>query len=190
MKLLSSEAATRKPWVSIWVHSEFILINSEKMSKSTGGFIILDDLIKLGFSPADYRMLILGAHYRSQLNFSYESMQQAKRSLAKLRNNILSLRSEAKSEIDEQVNINESYLKQFKAVLFNDLNSPQGLAILWKLLGDRALSPEERLQTAFKMDSVLGLQMDTWKEEVLEIDEHAQGLLEKRNTARKEKRLG
>jgi cysteinyl-tRNA synthetase len=78
-EIAQSEAATGKhPWVKYWIHNEFLIMDKGKMSKSKGGFITLQNLIDEGFDPLDYRYFLLGAHYRSQLQFSYEALEGAK----------------------------------------------------------------------------------------------------------------
>ena len=76
-EIAQSEAATGKRWVNYWLHNEFLLMDSGKMSKSKGGFLTLQSLIDEGFHPLDYRYFLLGAHYRTQLHFSFENLKAA-----------------------------------------------------------------------------------------------------------------
>jgi cysteinyl-tRNA synthetase len=80
-EIAQSEAATGiTPWVKYWLHNEFLVLDKEKMAKSDGNFITLQNLVDRGFDPLDYRYFLLGGHYRSQLQFSMEGMQGAKNS--------------------------------------------------------------------------------------------------------------
>jgi len=68
--IAQSESATGKKWVNYWLHNEFLITDKGKMSKSEGNVFVLNDIIKEGFSPLDYRFFLLGGHYRKQLAFS------------------------------------------------------------------------------------------------------------------------
>ncbi|HRV24799.1 MAG TPA: cysteine--tRNA ligase, partial [Sphaerochaeta sp.] len=77
-EIAQSEAATGKKWVNYWLHGEFLLDETGKMSKSKGEFLTLSLLKEKGFDPMDYRYFTLGGHYRSQLKFSFESLATAR----------------------------------------------------------------------------------------------------------------
>ncbi|HPA11570.1 MAG TPA: cysteine--tRNA ligase, partial [Treponemataceae bacterium] len=79
-EIAQSEGATGKKWVNYWLHNEFLVMDKGKMSKSSGEFLTLQYLIDKGFDPLDYRFFLLGGHYRSQLTFSWESMESARNS--------------------------------------------------------------------------------------------------------------
>ncbi|MCL2094291.1 MAG: cysteine--tRNA ligase [Treponema sp.] len=164
-EIAQSESATGKsPWVSYWVHNEFLVIDRGKMSKSSGSFLTLQSLIDEGFHPLDYRYFLLGGHYRSQLQFSMEALGGAKnarrslgdrlRHLASLCDDIPSLGSENLSQGPAN-----DYLERFNAALGDDLSSPRALAELWGLIRDPQVEPREALAAAFDMDQVLGLNL-------------------------------
>ncbi len=163
-EIAQSEAATgRKPWVRYWLHGEFLVLAKEKMAKSTGKFLTLGSLREQGYDPLDYRYLCLGAHYRSQLQFSLEALDGARAGRRNLVERIVRLR-----EADEQVNpaapgsiagkAAES-LEAFKSALADDLNMPRALAVLWDLLKDETVSPQQRLGAVGVMDRVIGLDL-------------------------------
>jgi cysteinyl-tRNA synthetase len=78
-EIAQSEAAIGKhPWVTFWVHNEFLVLGRGKMSKSTGGFLTLQTLVDAGYDPLDYRYFLLSGHYRSQLQFSYQALGGAR----------------------------------------------------------------------------------------------------------------
>jgi cysteinyl-tRNA synthetase len=161
-EIAQSEAATGKhPWVKYWVHNEFLVLNAGKMSKSDGGFITLQTLIEKGFHPLDYRFFLLGGHYRSQLQFSYEALEGAKNSRKNLVNQVKALAKKCKlplmKKIDEKT---ISYLDRFQTALENDLSTPRALAELWGLIKDNNLNPKEILAAVFVMDDVLGLDLE------------------------------
>ncbi|MBN2190641.1 MAG: cysteine--tRNA ligase, partial [Candidatus Aureabacteria bacterium] len=84
-EIAQSEAATGKKWVDFWLHGEFLIMDKGKMSKSAGEFTTLNTLTDKGFDPLDFRYLCLGAHYRTQLAFSYEALESARNGLKNLR---------------------------------------------------------------------------------------------------------
>jgi len=179
-EIAQSEGATQKPWVKIWMHGEFMKINDEKMSKSTGKFIVLDDLIKDGFEPMAYRFLCLGSHYRSQLNFTVDVMQNAASSLNRLKSQVIALKAEgSKSGL-----VSEKFKKEFISGICDDLNFPKALSVVWAVLGDKELKPAEKLSTLFDLDQVLGLGMESWKESSEAIPAEIQAIMQKRESAR------
>jgi cysteinyl-tRNA synthetase len=166
-EIAQSEAATGKsPWVHYWLHNEFLILDRGKMSKSSGGFLTLQSLVDEGFDPLDYRYFLLGGHYRSQLQFSWDSLKSAKNA----RNSLIDkIRNLAQPVSHAQITNNNllipnsfsasarNYLEAFNKAIENDLNTPQALAELWGLLRDGSIEPQEALAAAFDMDRVLGL---------------------------------
>ena len=84
-EIAQSEAATGQKYVRCWVHGEFLVLRAGKMSKSGGTFVTLQTLRDKGYDPLDYRYLCLTAHYRTQLEFTYESLDASRKSLQTLR---------------------------------------------------------------------------------------------------------
>jgi cysteinyl-tRNA synthetase len=83
-EIAQSEAATGKPFVRYWLHAAHLIVDSEKMSKSRSNFFTLRDLRERGHQPRPIRYLLLSAHYRKQLNFTFEGLQQAQAALSRL----------------------------------------------------------------------------------------------------------
>lgn len=185
-EIAQSEAATGKPWVSVWMHSEFILLNKEKMSKSKGGFLVLDDLINKGFDPLSFRMLVLSAHYRAQLNFSWEAVENAERNLDKLKKAVLRFKAESVSA-ESLSSTGQALMNEFDAAMYSDLNTPRALAALWKAINDPDMSAGEKLAVLYRMDEVFGFRLIEWEEESIAIPEEATELLNQRTRAREEK---
>ncbi|GMO59655.1 MAG: hypothetical protein Ta2G_19670 [Termitinemataceae bacterium] len=98
-EIAQSESATgKRPWVRYWVHNEFLVMDKGKMSKSHGSFVTLQNIIDMGFDPLDLRYLMLGAHYRSQLQFSNDALQSAANSRKSLVNTLKNLNEKLKSQ--------------------------------------------------------------------------------------------
>ncbi|MDR0527456.1 MAG: cysteine--tRNA ligase [Spirochaetaceae bacterium] len=161
-EIAQSESATgRHPWVQFWLHNEFLVLDRGKMSKSAGGFITLQNLVDSGFAPLDYRYFLLGAHYRSQLQFSNENLSGARNSrkslvqaLQRVAGNAAA--SEAPPPAGSKV---FEYIDAFDAALDSDLSTPRALAVLWGLVKDQTVKPEDMLWAVFQMDTVFGLSL-------------------------------
>jgi cysteinyl-tRNA synthetase len=157
-EIAQSEAATgKRPWVRYWVHNEFLVLDRGKMSKSSGGFLTLQSLVDAGYDPLDYRYFLLGGHYRSQLQFSWESLETAKNARRSLTERIrLLARGGPKKGASEGA---AAYSAAFDKALGDDLSTPRALAELWGLIRDPAVDPGEALSRALEMDQVLGLRL-------------------------------
>ncbi|MDR0721533.1 MAG: cysteine--tRNA ligase [Treponema sp.] len=169
-EIAQSEAATGKhPWVRYWVHNEFLVLDKGKMSKSTGSFLTLQALIDAGYDPLDYRYFLLGAHYRSQVQFSYEALTGARNArkslLDRIRERVKVLGTSLSWLRNKPLppSFTEgkggTYLAAFNAALDDDLATPRGLAELWGILRDPAVSAEDALLGVCAMDEVLGLNL-------------------------------
>jgi len=85
-EIAQSEAATGKPFAHFWFHTRFLLVEGEKMSKSQNNFFTLRDLVLKGYRPSSIRFLLASVPYRTQLNFTFDGLQQATASVDRLRN--------------------------------------------------------------------------------------------------------
>lgn len=189
-EIAQTEAATGKPWVKYWVHSEFALINDEKISKSKNNFIQLSDLEKEGYEPEAFRLLVLGSHYRKHMPFTKESMSNASISWLKLKSAIIKLRiPDSKQSGVSEAQIKSdllTYSDEFKAAIFNDLNTPLALASIWKVLGSD-LPNQVKLGLLYSFDNVLGLNLEAIEEKTIDIPEELDKLLKARILARANK---
>ena len=94
-EIAQTEAATGHKWVNYWIHGEFLLMDTGKMSKSKGNFVTLGVLEEEGFEPLDFRFLCLGGHYRTQLQFSYDALNAARHSRRNLLDRIAAIKEAA-----------------------------------------------------------------------------------------------
>ncbi len=186
-EIAQSEGATGKPWVALWMHGEFLLLNKEKMSKSKGGFITLQTVIDQGIDPLAYRLMCLTGHYRGQLSFSDETLQNAASTLKKLKSSIISLKANGTNGNKATLPSNSSYLSEFNQAIFDDLNAPKAFASVWAAISDTKLSNSEKLGLLYKMDDVLGFGFSAWQEEVVAISSEIQTLIDQRDAARQSK---
>lgn len=178
-EIAQSEAATGVPLARFWVHSEFLLVDGGRMGKSLGNGYTIEDLQTRGFDPLDYRWFVLGAQYRSKLNFTWEGLGAAKSALSKLKTAYLSWGSDSGSVL-------EQLEAGFRAALEDDLNTPKMLAIVWELVKSEAAAADKRA-TLLAFDDVLGLNISDWKQEELVIPPSIRALAEARWQSRLEK---
>lgn len=170
--------------VNYWLHNDWLVFDGEKMSKSLGNNILATDLVKKGHDPLSLRYLILNSHYRTGLNFTYDSLKGAEVALKKLRNIISDLRRE-KEEKNDSKKV-DTYKKKFKEALNNDLNIPQALAVLWKVTKSD-LEPSDKLTLIFDFDKVLGLNLESYKKEEIEVSQKIKDLIKERDSLREQK---
>ncbi|MEK7082420.1 MAG: cysteine--tRNA ligase [Patescibacteria group bacterium] len=178
-EIAQSEGAYGTPLARIWMHGEFLLISGSKMAKSAGGFYTLDALAEKGFSPIAFRYLVLTAHYRSQMNFTWESLSAAQRSLERLSNFVRSLH-ETKSYIPKYrdripvsgIRSLEKYSMAFERGVSDDLNMPKVLAVVWELVTAYNKNPDafsvKSMRAALNdFDRVLGLGLKNMKKKAV-----------------------
>lgn len=171
-EIAQSEGATGKKWVNYWLHNEFLVIQKDKgndgdqaakMSKSSGNFLTLQSLIDKGYDPLDYRFFLMGAHYRSQAKFNWNSMDSAKNSRRALIQRVAKIFQnwDGKDIVEEKLcQKAKDYLVKFTSALENDLSTPQALSVLQVCVKDSELKTEEIIFLIRKMDSVLGLKLE------------------------------
>ena len=192
-EIAQSEGAFGHRWVNYWLHNEFLIMKSGKMSKSKGEFITLQSLVDEGYQPLDYRYFLLGGHYRSQHVFSPESLEGARSARKSLAARVAVLRRDLENgplpPLDRLGNDAQGRLNAFDASLGDDINTPRALAELWRLIKDDEISAEERLAALLSMDEVLGLDLHRAGDEsdAPEEDHELQGLLEERQRSRENK---
>lgn len=191
-EIAQSEAATGKKWVNYWIHGEFLVLDKGKMSKSGGSFITLQTLIDKGYDPLDYRYFCLGAHYRTQLQFSYEALDSAKIARKSLNKKVGQLKKACSSTASELKDENlKTLLAQFYQDCDEDMSMPKALSRLYAVLKTEA-EPAQKWFVLCKMDEIFGLRLDQVasdeeKENPLQLEGEAALLFEKRVEARKSK---
>ena len=191
-EIAQSEAALGKKWVNYWLHGEFLVRGRIKMSKSKGNFLTISDLEEKGYKPLDYRYYLLGAHYRSQLEFSLEAFNGAKTAFKKLKDRILNLKEALSIDGAPTGDVEDfeikgkalDYLSSFESNAFNDMNMPRCLSDLWGIIRDDEIDASAKLNVIFRMDSILGLGLKELKKNETLLDNEINVLIEQRNKAR------
>ena len=168
-----------------WMHCEFLLVDGGKMSKSLGNIYTISELEEKGYEPLAYKLFCFSSHYRNKLNFTFEGLDGAQKSLNRLRSSYKAhfqgtdiLNNEDK---DKLVNIENNFHKAIN----DDLNMPLAMSFVWEAAKFNKKS-KEVANLLKKFDSVLGLSID--KENKKEdIPEEILKLVNDRNEARKNK---
>ncbi|MFH2204316.1 MAG: cysteine--tRNA ligase [Elusimicrobiota bacterium] len=153
-EIAQAEAATGKPFVRCWMHAEFLIMNKAKMAKSAGGFIKLADLEEKRIDPLDYRYFCFGAHYRKQLEFSWEGLQAARTARRRLRDRVRGWLAESAAGVESAAVAQAR--RDFSATLADDLNVPEALACVYGVL-DNLGSAGERIAFLREAEKVLAL---------------------------------
>ena len=185
-EIAQSKGACGKIPAKFWMHGEFLLINGGKMSKSLGNVYLMEDIIQRGYNPLVYKIFCFTAHYRNKLNFTWEGMDAAATSLARLQEGYYK-HLEGNKTISQEV-IQEYKLKFLEAIN-DDLNMPLAMSVVW----DVVKQPEKSKQYAdllLDFDKVLGLRLqETQRQETtsLELPPEIEELLQKRKEARERK---
>jgi cysteinyl-tRNA synthetase len=178
-EIAQTQVARSTRLANYWMHAYFLQLQESKMSKSSGEFLRLKVLIDKGYEPAAYRFLCLGAHYRSHLNFSWESLDAAGVALGRMRSAFYALPQGGTPDARA--------LQQFRDFINDDLNVPRALALAWEVLRSD-LPGEAKRATLVEFDRVFGLQLAEWQPKSEEIPTEIAALLEARQKARVEKR--
>ena len=146
--------ADGEPWVRWWLHGEFINLGGAKISKSTGGGVLVSDLIDRGYHPLVYRYLLLQAHYRSQTEFSWAAMDSAQAGLRRLLDRYASARSKRGQRLGA---VAADHLDAFDRAVSDDLNTPRALAAVFAASRDDRLTDADLTALANRFDAVLAI---------------------------------
>jgi cysteinyl-tRNA synthetase len=148
---------------NIWMHNNFLVERSGKMSKSAGEFLRLQLLIDKGYHPLAYRLMCLQAHYRSELEFSWEGLQAA---LVRLKRMVMAWERltqtppKAAGSPTAMEQILSNHESAFAGTISEDLNTAVALTVFEELLADKEISSDFRLDLLRKFDAVLGFEFD------------------------------
>lgn len=168
----SESASGKKPFVKYWVHHNFLRVDGEKMSKSLGNFYTIEDVKKKGFSPMALRWLLLSSHYRSELNFTWDSLAGAQKAYEKLGKEVgewgeanldavISQKGKKPTQLPSDSTLLSAQAQDLDtrlwSVLRDDLNTPQAVAVVWELVNSH-LPKAEKYRLWQDWNQVLGIQ--------------------------------
>ena len=191
-EIAQSTCASGKKFVNYWVHTRFLLVDGKKMSKSKGNFYTLSDIIQKGYLPSDLRMLYIMSHYRSQMNFTFTSLNQAKKNRQTIQKAIDRLKS--KNELKAKNLDFTKFKTDFETAMNDDLNTPKALSCILNLitqinktLDNFSISNHHEILSFLNnsVENVLGIKIESDTNQ--EISEELQQILSQRADARKNK---
>jgi cysteinyl-tRNA synthetase len=174
-EISQTEAAYGTRLANFWMHGYFLITNDAKMSKSAGEFLRVQLLIDKGYDPIAYRYLCLSAHYRTQMNFSWESLDAAQTGLMRLRTAVYAL--------GEPTTPDAAYVARFIDIVNEDLNFPQALALMHEALKSDLSGPVKKA-TLLKFDEALGLGLAAWIPAVVNVPANVRAVADARWAAR------
>ncbi len=180
-EIAQSEGVTGKPFVNYWLHYSFLNVNGEKMSKSLGNYVRIQDVLDKGINPLALRYLYLGAQYRSHQNFTWEALSGAETALQNAYRAYNELGNPGEAVPHQEA------LDVFVRALENDLNTPEALACMWSVLKDTSISDAVKRSTIDIFDTVLGFDFKKQYEQSQNIPEDILELISNRDEARKNK---
>lgn len=193
-EIAQSEGATGKQFVRTWVHSNFLQVDGNKLSKSLQNSYTLDDLQERGFAPMVFKMFVLQSHFQTEANFTWEGLRAAQtrlqelQAVADLRFQLLSGESENEQAGAFELQLTE-YIKKIKDDLDNNLNTPKVVATLSAFVQyvdanrPHSTTAQSFNQTLATIDELLGLSL--LKSTDLQAEQYA--LIAKRTAAREKK---
>ena len=179
-EIAQTEARVGTRLANFWMHGYFLLQNDAKMAKSAGEFLRVQALFDRGYDPLAFRYLCLTAHYRTQLNFTWDALDAAAMGLARMRSGFRALPVDASAMADVDA------IARFTGDVNDDLNTPRALALAWETLrGD--MRGVIRRATLVRFDEVFGLGLASWQPVEEEIPADIGVLAQARVNARKAK---
>lgn len=183
-EIAQSESYLGHKWCNYWFHVEHLNDNTGKMSKSKGDFLMVSLLEEKGYNPLAYRLMCMQSHYRKQLLFTYDALDNATNAYNKLLSKIKNLKENKEGDIEGV----DNYIESFKNSLADDLNTATSLTVLYDALKSD-LNNNSKLYLVSEFDKVLSLNL--LNDEVTEINDdtkkYIEEMIEKRNAAKKNK---
>jgi cysteinyl-tRNA synthetase len=134
-EIAQSEGATGRPFSRFWMHVEYLIVDEQKMSKSLGNTYTIPDVVAKGFRPSAVRLLLLSAHYRKQLNFTWDSLAAMEESLRRLTDFLARLGAVTREGLHAEVTARvDDARKAFSDAMQDDLNTAAALGAIFDLV--------------------------------------------------------
>ena len=180
-EIAQSEAYLGHKWCNYWFHNEHLMDDSGKMSKSKGAILSVSRLIEEGYNPLAFKLMCLMSNYRKQLVFSYDILKQVEGAYNKLKNRILAI-----NDIGELDTTKFGYYTdKFKEELSNDLNTANGITLIYDLLKDDSVNGHTKIEIINDFDKVFSL--DLTKKTLntsIDMDKYIKDKIEERRIAK------
>lgn len=178
-EIAQTEGARGNQLANYWVHGAFLQVDGGKMSKSLGNVYTIQDLADKGYDPIAFRYFTYSAHYRSSLNFTWESLGAAQNALNNLRDEV--------RDWNKPTGVDEPSYEVFEARVNDDLDMPGAIAQLWAIVKDEHIDTGVKAATLLKCDEVLGLGLKEYISVPVRVPLLIQKMVEDRDKARKNK---
>ena len=183
-EIAQSEAYLEHKWCNYWFHNEHLMDDSGKMSKSKGAILSVSRLIEEGYNPLAFKLMCLMSNYRKQLVFSYDILKQVEGAYNKLKNRVLAI-----NDIGELDTTKFGYYTdKFKEELSNDLNTANGVTLIYDLLKDDSVNGHTKIEIINDFDKVFSL--DLTKKTLntsIDMDKYIKDKIEERRIAKMNK---
>ena len=155
-EIAQSKCSFDQEFANYWIHSGLLKISGEKMSKSLGNFARIKDLLKI-YHPEVIKFFLISSHYRSALDFTNESLEQAKAGLVRIYESI-----DEKIILKESDETDKGFVQDFELAMNDDLNTPKAISILFEIvkkinLEDDNLTKRRLVTTLKKLANIIGL---------------------------------
>ena len=173
-EIAQSEGYLGHKWCNYWFHVEHLNDKNGKMSKSKGDFLTVSLLEEKGYNPLSYRLMCLQSHYRKQLVFTYENLDNAEQTYKKLKQKTLNLSNDGIIDEDKF----DMYNKKFISFLDDDLNTSSCLTVLYDMLKDNDLNDVTKRKLTESFDKVLSL--DLLKEDEVSLNDELVSYIEEK----------
>lgn len=180
-EIAQNDALTGHRVVNTWMHNEFLLVDGGKMSKSLNNFYTLDDLEKKGYNAILFKYFCLNTHYSKKLNFTFDGLTASANGYKKLQSILQEHKNGTNTVSAEKL---KEYKQQFLNAINDDLNFPLALGVVWDIVRNEPKS-KDIYNLIMDFDKALGLKLDDFKEEKLEVPQQVLDIANKRLEARK-----
>ena len=196
-EIAQNKTIYEKQAVHYWLHNEFMTIQGERMAKSLKNTFTIEDLEDKNIHPLAFRYFVLGAHYRTPINFTWDALRGASQAYTNL---ILETRRLSARSLSlgffrtikksfSSVPPHPEWKERFTRAINDDLNTPLAIGALWDLVKDASISPEQKLATFLAYDTVLGLDLKN-QTKTPPIHSSVKALAKKRENFRRDKNWG
>ena len=183
-EIAQSEAYLGHKWCNYWFHNEHLMDDSGKMSKSKGAILSVSRLIEEGYNPLAFKLMCLMSNYRKQLVFSYDILKQVEGAYNKLKNRVLAINDIGELDTTKF----DYYTDKFKEELSNDLNTANGVTLIYDLLKDDSVNGHTKIEIINDFDKVFSL--DLTKKTLntsIDMDKYIKDKIEERRIAKMNK---
>ena len=179
-EIAQSEGATGKQVIQLWVHGGHLLAEGQKMAKSTGNVWTIRDVEARGFDPLAFRLLCLQTRYRSMMDFRWDALEAADRTLMRIRQRMAGWMDSTSDGLSPEAKERD---RRFRTAISNDLDLPEAVKVLNEVVSS-IIADGEKYALLVSWDRVLGLDFERLAREGFEVPAEVRSMLEERDAAR------